>query len=315
MLIRSPLVVGPAVDGGYYLLGTRQHQPELFRGIDWGTGTVLKQTLAKADLAGLSVHQLEELSDVDFAEDLIACRRHSAAFERVFPRAEVPRISVVIPALNEQSVIGDTLAGLKTIDGIEVLVVDGGSADDTVSIAEAAGMRVLKCGGGRAKQMNAGAALATGDVLLFLHADTRLPPDFVGIVREVLRDTIAAGAFRLRIEGHGWLLRIVERGANLRSWLLGLPYGDQAIFVRAATFYQMNGFRPWPLLEDYDFCRRVRRFGRVVPASSAVVTSGRRWKRLGVVRTTLVNQLCLLALHLGVSPQRIADWYRSGLRK
>jgi len=163
---------------------------------------------------------------------------------------------------------------------------------------------------GRASQMNAGARIARGETLLFLHADTRLPPGFAGEVRRTLDlPGIAAGAFSLRIDGPGWGMRWVERAANWRSRILQLPYGDQGFFLKAELFRSLGGFPELPLMEDLEMARRVRRRGRIAISPLAVVTSGRRWERVGVVRATLLNQLFLLAYLAGMPPRRIAQWY------
>jgi rSAM/selenodomain-associated transferase 2 len=159
--------------------------------------------------------------------------------------------------------------------------------------------------------MNRAAECSRGELLLFLHADTILPEGFAAQVRQTLRNPgIALGAFRLSIEGKGTLLRVVERTANWRSLLLSAPYGDQALFLRRETFVELGGFRPIPIMEDYDLVLRARRLGRVKILPQAVRTSARRWNRLGVLRTTLVNWLLVGGFHLGVPPDRLARWYK-----
>ena len=179
------------------------------------------------------------------------------------------------------------------------------------AIAQTLGARVLFTNSPRACQMNAGAAAAAGGILLFLHADTRLPHDFPTAVRQTLDSAhVVAGAFDLGIQGEPWGLRWVEWGVKWRSHLCQMPYGDQTLFLRAETFRAVGGFAELPLLEDMDMVRRLKRMGRVTIAPGRVSTSGRRWEKLGILRTTLLNQLILLAYHLGVSPNRLADWYR-----
>lgn len=169
---------------------------------------------------------------------------------------------------------------------------------------------MINCNAGRGKQMNAGAALASGEVLLFLHADTQLPNHFVDHIWLAMRNGNSGGAFRLRIDAQGWMLRVVEFGANLRSRWWKLPYGDQAIFVRASVFFQMTGFQQWPLMEDFDFCRRLKKVGKMVIVPVSATTSARRWQRLGVLRTTLTNLVCVIAFCFGISPATLAGWYR-----
>lgn len=311
-LARFDVVLGPATDGGYYLIGSRQYIPELFEGIDWGTSSVLQQTLIKASAARASVTQIAPLSDVDVAEDLVQCRNSDSHFEHVFPQQISGRISVIIPTLNEADAIPfaiNRLQGLADVD-LEIIVADGGSEDNTAELARECGVTVIQCNRGRGQQMNAGAAMASGNVLMFLHSDTRLPVDFSTQIRNVLRDGNAAGAFRLSIDHKSWLLRIVEYATNARSRWLQMPYGDQAIFVSAAVFFSLEGFRNIPLMEDFEFCLRLRRIGGISLAQSCVVTSARRWQRFGVVRTTLMNWACVIAFCAGVSPERLARWYR-----
>ncbi len=308
-LDRADVVLGPAHDGGYYLVGIRRPCLELFKNIAWGTDSVLRQTLATARRLGLHVRLLPALSDIDEPEDLLVWRRLGGAMPGMAaePRSRV--ISVVIPVVNEASRIGETLLPLVGRDDLEVIVVDGGSADATVAIAREAGARVITTRPGRARQMNAGAAVASGERLLFLHADTTLPHAFDKVIHAILDGGSAAGAFQLRIDSDRPALRWVEWAANLRSRLLQLPYGDQGFFLDATTFYRSGGFRDMPLMEDFEICRRLRRTGRVTLAPVAISTSARRWHSLGVVRTTIVNQLCIAGFLVGVPPKWLARLY------
>jgi len=223
------------------------------------------------------------------------------------------RISVIIPALDEAAAIGAVVAHAAAGENVETLVVDGGSRDATVAAARAAGARVISAPAGRARQMNAGAAAASGELLLFLHADTRLPARWERTVRKTLAAPgVAAGAFRLGIDTRRPGVHFIARAANLRSRVLQLPYGDQAIFLRRSLFDRLGGFADLPIMEDFDLVRRLRAMGRVVTADQAVVTSARRWRRLGIVRTWVINQAVLAAFHAGLPPARIAGWYRSG---
>ncbi len=225
-------------------------------------------------------------------------------------------ISIIIPVLNEAHQLLKILHPLKMLPDLEIIVVDGGSQDQTVAIAKTAEVKVIQSPIGRAHQMNAGAATATGDILLFLHADTRLPTDFDLTIRNTLSQQLAiAGAFRLQIDGLDWKLRVIEWGVNARSRYLQMPYGDQAIFLKTTTFRAIGGFPDLPIMEDFELVRQLKRQGRIAIAPTAVITSGRRWQKLGAVRTTLINQCVILAYLLGVSPDRVADWYRSGLKR
>lgn len=222
------------------------------------------------------------------------------------------KISIIIPVLNEAEHLEKTLSGLIAQPGVEVIVVDGGSVDGTVDIAGKAGIKVLKTPPGRGRQMNVGAKVATGSILLFLHGDTLLPAGFERYVRNVLAETgVVAGAFRLAIDSPAKKLRVVERFTNLRANLLQLPYGDQAIFLQAARFWSVGGFQDIPLMEDFALVRTLRRQGRIKILPHAVVTSARRWQRLGVMRTTCIHQIIILGYLLGVSPVRLASsWHR-----
>ena len=222
-------------------------------------------------------------------------------------------ISVIIPTLNEAGQLPRTLPRPLAAPKVEVIVVDGGSADGTDRIGASNGAKVLRSSPGRARQMNAGAQAARGELLLFLHADTLLPPDFADHVRRILDlPGVAAGAFRLTIAGEKRGLRLVERVVNWRSEILQMPYGDQALFMRAAGFRAAGGFPDLALMEDFALMRRLKRTGRIVTAPAAVITSGRRWLEQGIVRTTLLNQAIILGFLFGCSPQRLARWYCRG---
>ncbi len=284
---------------------------DLFRGIDWGGEQVLVQTLEAARRLRLRVQRLNPLSDVDFPEDLLACRRVGGACSEVLPTVEPGLLSVVVPTLQEEQALGRTLKPLVGRSDVEVIVADGGSSDATTSIARGLGARVLPVRPGRGRQMNAGAALARGEALLFLHADSWLPDDFAEQAWSILNDGAAAGAFTLRIRGKRRGLRWIEWGANLRSKRLQMPYGDQGLFVRAALFHRLGGFPNWPLMEDYELCRRLRRDGPIRLSPAQIASSARRWEKLGLWRTTWINQCCVAGFHLGVSPDRLARWYSS----
>ncbi len=226
-------------------------------------------------------------------------------------------ISVVIPTLDSATVVDAAIHSAPP--GAEVVVVDGGSRDGTADAAARAGARVEIAERGRAVQMNAGARAARGDTLVFLHADCRLPEDAGEQVRQVLsRAGVAGGWFPQRIDGAGVLFRLGARGSNQRARLLGLPYGDQAIFVRREAFFAAGGFPEDPIMEDAGLARRLRRLGRLEPAGSAVVTGTGHWRRLGPVLTALLDYLTLAAWLTGVPPKWIAQVYlplQQGARK
>ena len=176
-------------------------------------------------------------------------------------------------------------------------------------IAAAHGAQVIAADPGRGRQLNAGASAASGDTLLFLHADTLLPSDAAAHVDAALSTSGAiAGAFRLKIDAPSASFRLIERAVNWRSLHLQLPYGDQAIFMRAATFREAGGFPDVPVMEDFALMRRFKRSGKIALADAAVLTSARRWLARGIWRTTLLNQACIAAFLCGISPHRIALW-------
>ncbi|MFP4393493.1 MAG: TIGR04283 family arsenosugar biosynthesis glycosyltransferase [Desulfohalobiaceae bacterium] len=298
-LENADVVFGPAQDGGYYLVGLSRPAPELFQGIAWGQGNVLEQSLRAAAQAGLEAYLLQTLQDVDQEQDLqaLSCE-------------EFERISVIIPTLNEAQQIEGAIQSAQLEGSTEVIVVDGGSQDKSREIAEKAGAKVLHSAPGRAEQQNLGAAQARGGILLFLHADTRLPAGYARQVRELLQDPeVVLGAFALRIEGASGLLRLVQAGTNLRSRWLRLPYGDQGLFLRCRLFKVWGGFARLRIMEDFELVKRAGRQGRVQTLQTSVSTSKRRWQKRGLLRTTFLNQLMILGYHLGLSQERLESWY------
>ncbi|MGK7891905.1 MAG: TIGR04283 family arsenosugar biosynthesis glycosyltransferase [Leptolyngbyaceae cyanobacterium] len=311
-LNKHDVVIGPADDGGYYLIGLRQLLPELFESILWGTEIVRDSTLAIARKLNLAIAQLPTLSDIDRPEDLVIWQQLSQQNNTHTPG----QISIIIPTLNEASHIVETLQPLQDASAgtdIDIIVVDGGSTDATLTkVTEAIDLkaRVLTSTVGRANQMNAGAAIATGEYLLFLHADTLLPPNFPDQVQAILVDPHnIAGAFELSIQGTDPRLRWIEWGIKWRSHLFQMPYGDQAIFLRASTFREMGGFPRIPIMEDYELICRLKKLGTVAIASHAATTSARRWQKLGLWQTTVLNQLIILGYKLGIPPSTLIKWY------
>ena len=221
-------------------------------------------------------------------------------------------ISVIVPVLNEESGIRACLESLLAWgDRLEIIVVDGGSQDATVEIVHSLPVGLVTALGGRGAQMNRGAAIAKGEILLFLHSDTQLPQTFITEIEAVLAQPQAiAGAFPLRIDDPRPSLRWIETFVQWRSQYLSLPYGDQAIFLKTSTFQQMGGYAPLPIMEDYELIQRLKKQGKIYLAQHPVITSSRRWRKLGVWRTTWINQLMLLGYHLKLDPQTLKQWYR-----
>ena len=222
------------------------------------------------------------------------------------------RLSVVIPALNEAELIGRAISSAWQAGAAEVIVVDGGSTDGTFDCAASTRCKIIRSNPGRAHQQNAGAREATGDVLLFLHADNYLDStDVASQIDAALSDPDRLhGALAQRIDAPGLGYRLLERGnaARVRWW--GLPYGDQAIFVRRDKFWEQGGFPQQPLLEDLLLMRRMRRLAWPLLIDGPVVVSPRRWKRHGIVGQTLRNWSILAGFATGSSPQQLARQYR-----
>ena len=222
-------------------------------------------------------------------------------------------ISVIIAALDEAETVRDCVARALTCADAEVIVVDGGSSDGTVELAAVSGATVFSETACRAVQMNRGAVESNREYLLFLHADTLLPEGYMAHVRDVLRRPgIFMGAFRLGIAGGGTGLRLVEHGANLRSRIFSLPYGDQGFFMTRENFARSGGFARVPVMEDFEFVTRVKKMGGIGLAKARVLTSSRRWRTLGLVRTTIVNQLMITGYLAGTAPERLARLYAAG---
>lgn len=281
--------IGPASDGGYYLIGLTRLMPELFQGVDWGTKTVLAQTLAAASCKPVL---LPELDDIDLPADI--------------PR----KISVIIPTLNEEKTLFQTLEKVNEGFEIECILADGGSSDRTGAIAGIP--HLMRCGiARRAAQMNQGAAAATGEILLFLHADTELPDNWDFLIRAALKNPpVALGAFRFQVKERLRGIRWIEWGTNIRSKIFRMPYGDQGLFLRHETFEEIGGFPDQPIMEDVELVRRVRKIGKIVTLDEPALTSGRRWQRLGVFRTTLRNQLILTGKIFGIPLTLLSRVYR-----
>jgi rSAM/selenodomain-associated transferase 2 len=226
-----------------------------------------------------------------------------------------PVLSIVIPTLNEAAGLEATLQALQPLRlrGVELVLADGGSSDSTPTLAQPWVDAVVDAPRGRALQMNAGAARARADVLLFLHADTRLPPlADVLVLQAVQRSDKGAcwGRFDVRIEGRAWMLRVVAALMNLRSRASGIATGDQAIFITRGAFERVGGFPEQVLMEDIEISRRLKRLGRPACLRARVCTSGRRWEQRGVWRTIVLMWRLRWRYWRGESPARLAEAYR-----
>lgn len=315
LLVDADAVLGPADDGGFYLLGLRRCPPGLLHGLPWSTASTAFAVAARLRDAGLRVAHAPPWFDVD---DAAALQRLAVGLRRGEVEARATRallerpISIIIPTLDEGARIAGQVARVRELAGVrEVIVVDGGSRDQTVARARAAGAEVLTATGGRGPQQNVGAGHARGAILLFLHADVELPADATERVQAALVDpTVVGGAFRTWTVAtdRPWLAPLLHL-ADLRSRYTSLPYGDQALFARAATFARVGGFPPQPLFEDLELARRLRRYGRLLTVAASVRVSGRRFEARPLYWTAVVNLFPAL-YRLGVSADVLAWLYR-----
>ena len=221
-------------------------------------------------------------------------------------------ISVIIPSLNEEADLGRCIEGiLKEGCDCEIIVADGGSNDKTTETATGyPGVAFIQSQRGRGIQMNMGASVASGDVLLFLHADTTLEVGWAAQMMSVLEDiSISGGAFTFSIRSRLWKYRLVEAWVSLRCKFCLMPYGDQAIFVRKSAFDLTGGYKNIPLMEDVDFIGRLKKLGTIVILNKKAITSERRWSKKGLIKTASINQLVMLLYKFGVNPIRLARIY------
>ena len=316
-LSSQAVVIAPASDGGYVLLGMcsdawTRLKTVVFSNITWGTKSVLAETLGQLARVNVDPVLLPEHHDVDVAADLAVWE--SARTANPISKAEA-KISVIIPCLNEEDHILEAVAAVRAGVNIQIVVVDGGSEDKTCDIVRTEDVILVEGVKGRGAQLNAGAEHADGDILLFLHADTRVPLGFDTWIRRVLSEgSCRAGAFRLSIDGESTALRRVEWLTALRCSWFRLPYGDQGLFFQKAFFEELGGFPKQPLMEDFALVRHAKRCAGFEMLPVSVVTSARRWEKLGAFRTTVLNQWIILAYWLGVPPERLAKWYRNAGR-
>jgi rSAM/selenodomain-associated transferase 2/rSAM/selenodomain-associated transferase 1 len=300
------LVLGPSTDGGYWLVGMTRPE-NIFAGIAWSRADVLERTLKVARQKRLNVCLLDPLTDLDTPEDL----SRTPGWQK--PCA--PYLSVIIPVLNEERQLARTISAAASVDA-QIIVSDGGSTDHSLAIARSLEADIVSGQPGRAVQQNRGVTAARGEVLLFLHADTRLPRDYVAHIFETLMDRrTVMGAFRFDTDLQTPARRWISFWTNRRAAWLNLPYGDQGLFLRRRDFFNIGGFPEVAIAEDLYFARTAARHGRIALAPAAVITSARRWRRLGALRTTLINTIIAAGCLAGVAPDRLAPMYRSPLKK
>ena len=222
-------------------------------------------------------------------------------------------ITVIIPTLNEADNILMLLAQLQSLRscGHEVIVVDGGSVDNTISLATSLADYVLTTTPGRSSQMNAGARLAKHEILWFLHADSSLQPKIAdAIIKHMSKKRVLWGRFNVRLTGHYWLFRIIERMINIRSRLTGIATGDQGIFVKKEIFFSVQGFDDLPLMEDIALSRKLKKIQRPLCLRQTLSTSSRRWEKHGVLKTIVLMWYLRLAYYLGVNPSHLHRLYK-----
>lgn len=219
-------------------------------------------------------------------------------------------VSVIIPTLNEQETIAATIDAARAAGAAEVIVADGGSSDGTIAIATERGARVLTGERMRAAQVNRGIEAATHDTIIVVHADTLLPVGAASAVEQALLGGAIFGGFRAAFIEGGARLAYVAFMINARTRLTRKPWGDQAQFARRETLLRIGGYPQFPIMEDYELARRMKRLGRIAFLPLTVRTSGRRFLAQGVIRTSIVNWLIIGAYHVGASPERLARWYR-----
>ena len=220
------------------------------------------------------------------------------------------RVSVVVPTLNEAGTIGQTLTRIRQAGQCELIVVDGGSGDETLEIARKSADRVLSAQRGRAYQMNAGAQVATGETLLFLHADTLPPLGFPHLIDQALIDPdVVGGRFDVDLDAPGWSFRMIGALMNIRSRLTHIATGDQGIFVRRETFKSIGGYPEWDIMEDLELSRQLSRAGKVACLRNRVQTSARRWQKHGVTKTILIMWGLRLCHFFGIRPAALKAFY------
>ncbi|XP_033111275.1 uncharacterized protein LOC117112318 [Anneissia japonica] len=337
------MILGPAQDGGYYLIGLNSQILQklgkkkldcLFEGMEWGTERVKEQQIAVAKKHNIHVTLLPTiLQDIDTVDDLSEFERSTGVTLRELTR---PKLSVIVPVLNEEHNIHKVLRNIITSctwpESLEIILVDGGSSDGTRQEAHLFSkehkdviIKIVSSKRGRGVQQNTGVSSSSGDNLLFLHADTTLPKRYdEHVVLTLAEPGVSAGAFRFGLDYlHAdnqdidnysrlfrWQMELLEWGVNYRSINNELPYGDQAIFLTKRTFDQVGGFPAFLLFEDFILIKKLQQLGHVQTVEDEyAVTSTRRLKKHGYIKTVGLNILLVLAYRIGVHPNTLARWY------
>lgn len=220
-------------------------------------------------------------------------------------------ISIVIPVYNEQAVIEKTLKSLPFDSGIEVIVVDGNSTDKTMDVVKRFPVKAVLSLRGRASQMNAGASVAKGDVLLFVHADCVIDPKGLSMIDQHMVFNCVGGCFTHRIDSARWIYRLIEFSGNVRAEIFKIFYGDQAIFVRKDVFDQIGGFKAVAIFEDAILSKKLRTMGKTVVIDAPAVVSPRRWEKSGVGKTTMINWLLTIGFMIGIAPHQLSKFYKN----
>jgi uncharacterized protein len=299
--------LGPAADGGFYLIGLRRPCPAVFRFESWGTGDIFARTERLLLNSGFALRRLKERRDVDYPEDLPFIQGKTW-----FSTS----LSIIIPTLNSGDRLAPYLHSLQQQiwPDDEIILVKTQTTDQkkVPATPEQITPKILSVYAprGRGLQLSRGATTAKGGLLFFLHDDSTPPPNFACFVREICEQSdMSVGCFELAFSPSNLLLNGIARWANLRTRIFKLPYGDQGLFCRRDSYENAGGFAKPYLMEDVDFVRRCRRFGRLMVLPERIVTSSERYIRMGIVRASLHNHLTMLLYHLGVSDRRLYRFY------
>jgi len=304
-LITHDVVIGPTDDGGYYLIGMRMPYRELFAGVQWGSDTVFRDTCCIAKNAGLRMAVLSTLCDVDYATDL-PIYRDRIEIDLIF-------LSVIIPTLHDEALLAEVIHSVKQ-QGVEVIVSFGDDQDGNIGVATSLGCVVVIGSRGRSIQMNAAARIAKGEVLLFLHGDSVVSKSATHNYAQTIFDLMlnhdnVYGAFRFKTDYLIRMMTFITTIVNLRTKLLQNPYGDQGIFVRKSLFETVGGYCDTPIGEDLLLVHKLRGQGKFCFLDHEVITSGRRWRKQGIIKTTIRNQLVALGLLLKIPPGWLQKLY------